>query len=86
MPTNRDVDATNPDDVEAFLASGDGVVTVGLPLAMAKVIRGLQAQVASAKKILVDGLRYHEYDGHDMPKRVSREALEALGVKRDDQP
>jgi hypothetical protein len=39
-----------------------------------------------AKKILIDGLKYHEHDGHDMPKRVARNALAALGVKEDDQP
>lgn len=51
-----------------------------------KYIRELKGQVETARKILVDGLKYHEYDGHDMPKRVARDALEALGVKRDDQP
>lgn len=39
-----------------------------------------------ARQILIDGLKYHEYDGHDMPKRVAREALEALGVPREKQP
>lgn len=49
---------------------------------------GLEAvnQVLAARKILIEGLRYHEHDGHDMPKRVARDALEALGVKRDNQP
>jgi hypothetical protein len=41
---------------------------------------------ARAKTILLKGLKYHEHDGHDMPKRVSREALVALGVPVDDQP
>lgn len=45
-----------------------------------------KAGAAKARKILVDGLKYHEHDGHDMPKKVAREALEALGVNRDDQP
>lgn len=50
--------------------------------------KGLRAlsQVETAKRILIEGLKYHEYDGHDMPKRVAREALEALGVKQEDQP
>jgi hypothetical protein len=50
--------------------------------------RGLRAlsQVETAKRILVEGLKYHEYDGHSMPKKVARDALEALGVKREDQP
>jgi len=33
-------------------------------------------------KILTEGLKYYEHDGHDMPKRVARDALKALGVKR----
>jgi methylmalonyl-CoA mutase cobalamin-binding subunit len=37
-------------------------------------------------RILVEGLKYHEHDGHNMPKKVAREALEALGVEPDDQP
>lgn len=50
--------------------------------------RGLRAlsKVETAKRILVEGLKYHEHDGHDMPKKVARDALEALGVKREDQP
>lgn len=50
--------------------------------------KGLRAlsSIETAKRILIEGLKYHEHDGHDMPKRVAREALEALGVKRDDQP
>lgn len=63
---------------EAFLASRDGVVTVGLPLAMAKVIRELQTRILAAEKVLIDGFKYHEHDGHDMPKKVAREALVAL--------
>lgn len=42
--------------------------------------------VEKAKKILIDGLKYYEYDGRDMPKRVTREALVALGVPEKDQP
>ncbi len=41
---------------------------------------------ADARKILSDGLKYHEFDGHDMPKAVARDALEALGVPREEQP
>jgi hypothetical protein len=39
-----------------------------------------------AKKILLDGLKYHEHDGHNLPKQVVREALVALGVSLEDQP
>lgn len=45
-----------------------------------------EATIERAKRILMEGLRYHEHDGHFMPKRVAREALEALGVPRGDQP
>lgn len=31
-------------------------------------------------------LKYHEHDGHTLPKRVAREALEALGVPQKEQP
>lgn len=44
------------------------------------------SRVECAKKILIDGLKYHEHDGHDIPKRVVRDALKALGVKEEDQP
>ncbi len=46
----------------------------------------LLKQIECAAKILTAGLEYHEHDGHDMPKKVAREALEALGVPRKDQP
>lgn len=45
-----------------------------------------EATIERAKRILMEGLRYHEHDGHFMPKRVAREALEALGVPRGNQP
>ncbi len=41
-------------------------------------LRRSEARVAKARQAIVDGLKYHEFDGHDMPKRVAREALEAL--------
>ena len=44
------------------------------------------AKMNAAQKILIDGLAYHEHDGHDLPKRVVREALVALGVPVEDQP
>lgn len=50
-----------------------------------KGLRSL-AIVEHAKRVLLEGLKYHEHDGHNMPKKVARDALEALGVKRDDQP
>ena len=43
-------------------------------------------RVEAAKSILVEGLRYYAHDGHTMPKKVARDALEALGVKLEDQP
>jgi hypothetical protein len=45
-----------------------------------------EQRVARAVEILVDGLRYHEHDGHDMPKRVARNALVALGIPEEKQP
>lgn len=45
----------------------------------------LQA-MASARKVLMDGLTYHEHDGHRLPKRVVRDALAALGIPEDSQP
>lgn len=71
--------------------------SAGKPLTMTEEVarqrdadarRGLRAlsQVETVKRILTEGLKYHEHDGHNMPKRVAREALEALGVKREDQP
>jgi hypothetical protein len=46
----------------------------------------LKLQVAKAKAVLIDGLKYYEHDGHDLPKKVVRDALSALGVDRDNQP
>jgi hypothetical protein len=45
-----------------------------------------EQRVAKAIEILTRGLKYHEYDGHIMVKDYAREALEALGVPRDEQP
>lgn len=45
-----------------------------------------KANVVRAIEILVDGLKYHEHDGHNMPKRVARDALEALGIPPSKQP
>lgn len=41
-------------------------------------------KVALATKILAEGLNYHEHDGHDMPKRVARDALAVLRGRRED--
>ena len=41
-------------------------------------VRRLQAKVQSAIRVINDGLKYHEFDGRDMPKSVAREALAAL--------
>lgn len=48
--------------------------------------RMAKEKVEAAKKVLIDGLCYHEHDGHNMPKSVAREALVVLGVGLDDQP
>jgi hypothetical protein len=45
----------------------------------------LQA-MASARRVLIDGLTYYENDGHRLPKRVVRDALIALGVPEESQP
>lgn len=42
--------------------------------------------IEAACKILIDGLKYYEHDGHSMPKHVVRDALVVLGVKREEQP
>jgi len=44
------------------------------------------SEAREARDILREGLKYHEHDGHNMPKKVARDALEALGIGRDDQP
>ncbi len=49
-------------------------------------LRESRAVIAASRRLLVDGLRYHEHDGHNMPKRVTRDALIALGVPEEDQP
>jgi hypothetical protein len=38
------------------------------------------------RRILTEGLKYHEHDGHNLPKRVVRDALAALGVPEENQP
>lgn len=43
-------------------------------------------RIGEAKLVLLDALRYHEHDGHDMPKRAAREALVALGIPKEEQP
>ena len=45
-----------------------------------------QQTIVDAALILAKGLKYYEHDGHDMPKRVAREALEVLGMPREKQP
>lgn len=40
----------------------------------------------SVRKILTDGLKYHEHDGNTLPKKVIRDALAALGVPEENQP
>lgn len=49
-------------------------------------IEDLLNQKLSAIRILIEGLQYHEHDGHDMPKRVARNALIALGIPEEQQP
>lgn len=49
-------------------------------------LKKLNECVRAVKKILIEGLRYHEHDGHDMPKKVARDALVVLGVPLDKQP
>jgi hypothetical protein len=41
-------------------------------------VRRLREKIESASRVINDGLKYHEFDGHDMPKRVAREALAVL--------
>lgn len=49
-------------------------------------LRESRLVIEASRRILTDGLRYHEHDGHNMPKRVARDALIALGVPEEDQP
>lgn len=49
-------------------------------------LRESRAAMAASRRLLVDGLKYHEHDGHNMPKRVARDALIALGVPEEEQP
>jgi hypothetical protein len=51
-----------------------------------RVFSDPERQVAEAKRVLTEGLKYFEHDGHDMPKRVARDALVALGVPEEEQP
>lgn len=43
-------------------------------------------KIASVRTALLEGLRYHEHDGHDLPKKVVRDVLVLLGVPYDEQP
>jgi len=47
-----EIDATSPDMVEGYLRPGGGMVTVGLPLAMANVIRVERKRVDAIKKLI----------------------------------
>jgi|HubBroStandDraft_3_1064219.scaffolds.fasta_scaffold146532_2 hypothetical protein len=60
--------------------------TPGLPMKARGEVSKLTAGAERAKKILIEGLEYHEHDGHDMPKRVARNALIAMGVPEEEQP
>jgi hypothetical protein len=59
---------------------------LGLEETKKKVVKTNDKRVKAAVKVLVDGLRYHEHDGHGMPKKVARDALAALGMPLDKQP
>lgn len=39
-----------------------------------------------ARHILINALKYSQYDGHNMPKDQVRAALVVLGLKRENQP
>ena len=71
---------------EAPVVNDDGMVPLNTNLVPELLLQSILLNQTKAKKILIDGLKYHEHDGHDMPKRVVREALVALGVKLEDQP
>ncbi len=58
----------------------------GVPMMAQRDVPAVTKGAERAKKILVDGLKYHEHDGHDMPKRVARNALIALGLPEEEQP
>ncbi len=60
--------------------------TPGVPMLAQRDVPKITAGAERARKILVDGLKYHEHDGHDMPKRVARNALIALGLPEEEQP
>jgi hypothetical protein len=82
------IELTEPGNLEAL--TKDAVETLSGSHArrdrrIALFIEALQNRIETAKKILTDGLKYYEHDGRDMPKRVSREALEALGIPEKDQ-
>jgi len=47
-----DIDPTSPDMIEGCLRPGGGVVTVGLPLAMAEVMRLERRRVDAIKKLV----------------------------------
>ena len=43
-------------------------------------------QIAQAVRILTEGLKLPRRDFHHVPESVAREALEVLGVPREEQP
>lgn len=68
------------DNIRKALGAADNETTL---MAAQTVMRDLsrhRLKIAAATKRLQDGLKYHEHDGHDMPKQVARDALIALGV------
>ena len=54
-------------------------------LALMGEIEELRQKRDEAIEMLNDGLRYHEFDGHDMPKRWARDALVKLGMPLEEQ-
>lgn len=42
--------------------------------------------LVAVRKVLIEGLVYHEHDGHSMPKKVVRDALTVIGIPEEDQP
>lgn len=54
-------------------------------LALMGEIDELRSKIDQAKEMLNKGLQYHEHDGHDMPKRWSRDALVILGMPLEEQ-
>lgn len=48
-------------------------------------LRVAEMRIEKAKKTIMEGLKYHEHDGHSMPKLVARAALAELGIAFQDQ-